>query len=103
MFSQIEKVLFPFFHNRLCKLAQMRTIQEILQDLRPLLDVSDEQIDRADSELFVEVQRLLYVRLSSHEAFFVSQLAGAFPGYIEHACLSEELTRIQSALPICYI
>ena len=103
MLAQIEKVLFPFFHTRLCKLAQMPTIQEILQDLRPLLDVSDKQIECGNPELFVEVQRLLYVRLSSQETFFVSQLAGAFPGYIEHAYLSEELTRIQLALPICYI
>jgi hypothetical protein len=101
MLSQIEKILHKFFHKRLCKLAQMPTIQEILQDLRPLLDVSDEQIERGDLELFVEVQRLLHVRLSSHETFFIRQLAGARPGYIEHAYLSEELARIKSAQRLC--
>ncbi len=59
--------------------------------------MSDEQIERGDLELFVEVQRLLHVRLSSHETFFIRQLAGARPGYIEHACLSKELARIKSA------
>jgi hypothetical protein len=103
MLAHIEMVLFLLSYKRLCKLAHMSTIQEILQDLRSLLDVSDKQIERADSELFVEVQRLLYVRLSSDETDFVSQLAGAFPDHIEHAILSEELKRIQLALPICYI
>jgi hypothetical protein len=103
MLAQIEKVMQGFFHERLCKLASMPTIQEILQDFRPLLDVSDEQIERADSELFVQVRRLLHDLLSSKETFFVNQIGGVRPGDISHTPLSKELARIQLALPICYI
>jgi hypothetical protein len=103
MFDQIEKVMQGFFPEHLCKLASMATIQEILQHLRPLLDVSDEQIERADSELFVQVRRLLHNLLSSYETFFVNQIGGVRPGDKDHIPLSEELARIQLALSICYI
>ena len=101
MLSQVEKVLFKFFHMRLCDLAQKPTIQEVLHDLREQLDVSDEQIDNADAELFGQVRQLLHVQLSSHEKFFMTQLCGARRGTCEYGYLSDELTRIRSAQSLC--
>lgn len=101
MLDQIEKVLFKLFHMHLCNLAQKPTVQEVLRDLRDQLDVSDEQIDSADPELFAQVRELLHEQLSSHEEFYMRQLGSALRGTCEYGYLSDELTRIRSAQALC--
>ena len=103
MLNQIVQTIDESYHERLCKWAKMPTIRNILYDMNKsnLLDISEKDIEQADEELYVKVKKLMHVRLSSHEKFFIGQLNSCKPGFIEHSCLTQQLGQIQTALDLC--